>query len=198
MKRTQILAALLGLGFGLASAANAATSVVLSASGPFTPGSVITLTTTVTQNGAEAPVTGVLGNINYPNALVDPMLASNSQVPLSTVGDMAAGWGNQLPGEGLICTTVFCVAFNQPNPLGATAGVTNLAIAQTHFLIDPATPVGAVIDFVWRTTPTTQGLSWYGVTQAPGVSVTVIPEPTTVALLGLGLIGLAVAGRRRA
>ena len=40
-------------------------------------------------------------------------------------------------------------------------------------------------------------VGWFGITgpQALG-SYTVVPEPTTAALMGLGLLGLAVAGRR--
>ena len=41
------------------------------------------------------------------------------------------------------------------------------------------------------------GVGFFGITgpQTLG-SYTVIPEPTTAALMGLGLLGLAVAGRR--
>jgi hypothetical protein len=41
-------------------------------------------------------------------------------------------------------------------------------------------------------------LDWFGVTNAPGVSITVVPEPATALLLGAGLLALALAGRRPA
>jgi hypothetical protein len=40
-------------------------------------------------------------------------------------------------------------------------------------------------------------LSFFGLTSANGVTVTIVPEPTTAGLMGLGLIGLAISGRRR-
>ena len=42
------------------------------------------------------------------------------------------------------------------------------------------------------------GVGFFGVTGTAQIgSYTVVPEPTTAALMGLGLLGLAVAGRRR-
>ena len=104
-----------------------------------------------------------------------------------------------------------CVAFNQIHTevggvysVPVEAGLTNFPIATTHFFVDPTTPVGTVLQFTWRTTPTSSGLDWFGTTNAPGVSITVVPdaitsvpEPTSAALAGAGLLGLAVATRRR-
>jgi len=50
----------------------------------------------------------------------------------------------------------------------------------------------------WQTTPSTQRLDFFGVTNAPGYSITIVPEPATTALLCVGLLRLAVATRRRA
>ena len=196
MKRTRILTVLAGVGLLFASTANAATSISLVASGTFTPGSNITLKTFATSNGGET-ATGVLGNLNYSTAVLTGNAGLNSQVNLGTIGDMLPGWSS----NGLICTTVFCTAFNQTKALPAgTAGITNQQIATTVFTINSSVAPGTVITLNWRTTPASQGLTWFGLTQSPGVSVTVvpIPEPTTAALLGLGILGLAVAGRRRA
>lgn len=201
MKRTLTMMAAAAVGV-FAVSANALTSLTLVPSGTFMPGSLLTLTTIATSNGGET-ATGVIGNINYSNAALNAVgqpggpAGPNTQVSLGTIGDALPGWSN----GGLICTTAFCTAFNQTKALPAgTAGITAVPIAATFFNIDPTTPAGTVLNFVWRTTPTTQGLSWFGLTNTAGVSVTVvpIPEPTTAALLGLGLVGLAVAGRRRA
>jgi len=164
-------------------------------SGPFTPGSTVTLATFVTSDGGEMDNT-VFGAINYPDATVNTNLAGNSQVNLSTVGTAAPGWLT----NGLVCSTLFCTAFGQINAIGpAQVGLTDAQIATTTFVIDPSDSIGTVINFTWRTSPSTQGLDWFGITNAPGVSITVVaPEPTTAALLGAGLLGFAVAARRDA
>jgi hypothetical protein len=178
------------------ASAHATVSVTLSASGAFTPGSVITLNTFVTANGGEIDNT-VFGRITYPGSQVNGPLDPG---PAGTQSQ------NILPGAGWIigslsCTTATCVAFNQINstlPQPDPINVTNFLIAITTFTIELDELPGSVINFNWASTPSTQRLDFFGLTTSPGVSITVIPEPTTAALLGLGLLGLVVASRRRA
>ena len=197
MKRTLTSLFAVALVAAFAGAASATVSVSLNVVGPTTvpAGSVITLAAVVTQDDATTD-NGVFGAVNDVSGQFT-LASSGTQVNLGTVGTAAAGWVS----GALTCTTTFCTAFNQINGTApATAGVTNLVIGSLVATLNGSLANGTVVNFNWRTTPSTQRLDWYGVLQAPGASVTigVIPEPTTAALIGFGLFGLAFAGRRRA
>ena len=57
---------------------------------------------------------------------------------------------------------------------------------------------GTVLTWNWQTTPTATQLSFFdAVPSVPAIQITVIPEPGTAALLGIGLLGVAVAARRQ-
>ena len=194
MKRTLISLVAVAFATAVAVSASAATDVTLSVAGPTTvpAGSVITLQAIVTADGGETD-NSVFGAVIQPGAAV-ATLTAGSQVNLSTVGTAAPGWSS----GALTCTTAFCVAFSQVNPNGAqTAGVTNLVIGTMTATLSGALTAGTVVNFNWRTTPSTQRVDWYGLTNGAGTSVTIVPEPTTAALIGFGLFGLAFAGRRR-
>ena len=186
MERTLHLFTAIVLVVASAVSATAATSINLTGPTTALQGELITLETFATADGGETDNT-IFGAINYQDAFVNSNVGGNTQTPLfSSLG-------------AFLCTTAFCTAFSQVNAAGPIAvNLTNALLASTTFTVDPATPIGTVLNFAWRTAPSTQRLDWFGITNAAGITVTVVPEPTTVVLLGLGLMGLAVAGRRRA
>jgi len=197
MKRTLTTLMVLAAFAGFASAANAA-SVVMSSLGGNTasPGDVITIQTHVSVTSAETAV-AIFGAITYTGAHV-----AAAAVPSTTNSQTALpGWATSL--SPLSCTSARCLAFSQIDGSPPNNPLTQVSflISETKFTVHLTTPLGTITNFNWQTTPSTQRLLFFGVPFAqPGVSVTIvaIPEPTTAAMLGLGLLGLALAGRRRA
>jgi hypothetical protein len=196
MKRTLI--ALMAVTFAAASA-NAASVVVSSSSGStISPaGGLITLSVAVTVAPADGLDGSLFGALTYPSVLGSLVGQQGTQSAFVPV----------LPGTpfglgALSCTTARCVMFSQvAGAQGPQAGNVAGFVIATQNVTVPALPAGTVLNWNWQTTPSTQRLDFFGaVADVPALSITVvpIPEPTTAALLGLGLVGLSVAGRRRA
>lgn len=190
MKRSAILSIVVAVTTIAAFAANAA---IITLAGPSTAtrGEVIFLTATGSTGVGPADEGGisVIGNILYQTAFVDPNVAGSSQ------NAVVPGWTNGV----LDCTTARCRGFNQIAPVGTTPFVPALSdflVSSTSFIIDPATPLGTVVTFSWQTSPFSGSVLFFGAVSGPGiVTVTIVPEPTTAALLCVGLVGL-VTGRR--
>ena len=170
---------------GLTSAANAAVSVVLSADhATYAVNDTITLTATATANAGET-ATAVFGDMlmDNPGALSG---GSASQVALQSFNGAITWVTGTNP-----CTTSQCTMMNQIGGLGA------LPVSNTPLAIATATFTAAapgVVNATWLAST----FDFFGLAVPGGTSFTIVPEPTTAALLGLGLFGLAVAGRRRA
>lgn len=185
MKRTLIAVAAL---VGLASAANAASVTVVANSASYVIGDTITLTVTADTQGGSSLL--AFGRLLFDTPTGDTAGGAPNQSAMLAFGSIP--W---LTGP-LVCTSSSCEMMNQISPITATpVGSTTPLIATVSFL---ATSAG-VTNVSWDTNQAGGfGLDFFGVTNAPGTSYTVVPEPTTAALLGLGMLGLAVAGRRRA
>jgi len=84
------------------------------------------------------------------------------------------------------------VAFDQLQFIN-TAGLTVSNLLQATVTLQ-LTGVAGILQIDWTEGGGT-GLNFFGLTSAPGATI-VIPEPTTAALLGLGLFGLVLARRR--
>jgi hypothetical protein len=161
------------------SAAEAATLTITPDKAIYAVGETIMLSIVGdSEGGADSFVTGRL--------VFDASLAeyvTGSQTPLTSFGG-AVPWATFPVGGG----AGFADAFHQivsPNPFP----VDNLLEA-TVILI--ATAPGS-LDIAWGSIGVE--LRFFGLTSAPGVSVTLVPEPATLLLVSAGV--LALAQRRR-
>jgi len=142
---------------------------------------------TVTGDDGGASAYGVFGRLEYSGALVDN--GTRSQITLVGLG---GPWTKGLllgKDDGISASSE---VFNQITLPKDTA--TNLPAAfATATLIAQA--VG-VVNVNWNTIFSSGfQLDFFGLTNAPGTSFTIVPEPATAALLALGVIALAAARR---
>jgi hypothetical protein len=194
MKRTLITVAAL---VGLASAASGATLTLNTDKNTYLVGETITLTVTAT-NAAETD-SGITGVVLYTTSLISPTAGGATQTPLTSLGG-AVTWTQGALATFCTDASGSCRMFSQVSPVGAQSVSTPLSpfiLSTKTFVAD----VTGTANFNWLTSPATpaaQRLDYFGVTSSAGKSIEiVVPEPTTAALLGLGLFGLAMSGRRR-
>jgi hypothetical protein len=166
----------------VALSAHALATVDVTAVGTPLPGATITLQVHVSVTPADGNDSAIFGSLVYPTSGIAAP-TPGTQTPLGET------WG----GAPLACNTSRCVMFSQVNPLGPNpADLTNFLIAQQDYSILPGTLPGTVLTWTWQTTPTATQLDFYNaVAPVPAVEITVVPEPTTAALLCIGLLVLA-------
>jgi hypothetical protein len=185
MKRTLFVVAAL---VAFATAASAATISVVSNKLTYGVGEQVILTVTGDSQGGKDDA--VLGRLEYSAALTTTLTSSQSQFTRGG-GVIFALTGSLAQGDG------FADVINQIIDSGGTPRtVDNLQISTATLVADAAGTVAVS----WATGVGFQ-LDFFGLdaTSQPGTiaSFTIIPEPTTAALLGLGLLGLVLGGRRR-
>jgi PEP-CTERM motif-containing protein len=172
----------------LASPVGAATLSISSDKLTYNVGETMTLTVFGDDEGAIAY--SIYGKLLYSGALVDN--GPNNGTQFQTL--LGPGWTKNVllaTDDGVDASID---AFGQIS-LPAQSADNLPGLLSTVTLI--ATAPGAV-DVSWDDSAVHPGfgLQFFGLTSAPGTSFTIVPEPTTAALLGLGLLALAIRRRR--
>lgn len=182
MKRTLFIVAAV---LGFATAAGAATLSVASDKLTYSIGETISLT--VTGDSAGGKDFSIFGQLIYEAALTETVTSSQTQHTRGG-GTFFATTGVLNQGDG------FADVFNQIIDITSPRSVDQLQIATATLVAQLAGVVN--VDFRDDTGSGFE-LDFFGLSSAPGTTFTIIPEPTTAALLGLGLMGLVLGGRRR-
>jgi len=185
MKRTLVVVAAV---VGFAAAASASTLSVISTTtsnvvqNTFAPGDTIVLRITGDATGVTS--NGIHGELTYNGALTTDVGG--------TQGDWYSTLGTQFLGDGV------SVAFDQGNGQANPTAPNNQISTSTITLLADATGISIVR---WGG----ENLQFFDIYTSSGGfgdmpdahSFTIIPEPATAGLIGLGLLGLVLGGRRR-
>jgi len=185
MKRTLFVVVAL---VAFATASNASSLSVVSNKTTYAPGEAITLSVSGDSVGAASSY-AIFGRLQYTGG---GSVISNTQTQ--------KGVGSAWTTGGLTNGVGFSDSFNQIAPLNGVGGstATSLPAKNPFSTITLIAGLTGTVNVAWNVvTGSGFELNFFGLTNAPGTSFTIIPEPTTAALLGLGLVGLTLGGRRR-
>ena len=169
---------------GFAAVANAASLTITPDKTSYSVGESIVLTITGDSGGAAAQ--GVFGALELTGS-GSMTYASGSQSQISSFGGGLPWTMSAVGAQNTVFNQVVGVT---PLPGDWTSP---LAVA-----VYTASTLGDV-NIGWDNDGTPGNLNFFGIAvgDAGTASVTIVPEPTTAALMGLGLLGLALAGRRK-
>jgi hypothetical protein len=166
--------------------AQAATLTMSADKATYATSEIITITVIGDSQGASA--IGAFGTVGYDSLLVSTGTHTQTAMRNSlTVKWTRGGLNTDLP----IANTFD--SFSTINGATIPANSTKKLTAVMTFSAD----AGGLAAFDWYVGPLSQTLDFFGLSAANGVTVSIIPEPSTAGLMGLGIIGLVVAGRRR-
>ena len=187
MKRTLFVAAIV---LGFATAANAASLSISSDQASYNVGDTITLTLSGSTTSGET-TTQVYAAVSYSSALTETV--SSSQQPHTT------SFGNNNWTQGALPVSDGQAALlNQIAGLSPSSNGSGVSSATATLVAQAAGTV--VVSFIEGGSA---ALDYFGITTNAGAGggtsfvINAIPEPTVASLIGLGLVGLAVGGRRR-
>jgi hypothetical protein len=192
MKRTLVVVAAV-VGFATAASAGIlnvfTTNVSNVAQQSFFVGDTILLKVTGDGQG-QASEDSIAGLLEYSGAITNTVSFNHSQY-------LPAGSGAGACPDAVLCNDGFAYAFSQTGgPVVNFTGTSVITLTATAAGVSQVTWGGTLLDFFGIYSYSSGGLSI-----PTGASFTinpVIPEPTTAGLVGLGLLGLALGGRRRA
>jgi len=177
---------------GFATVANAATLTVTADAATYTTTDTITLTVTGSIDPNSEAAFNLFVTLGVPgNATFDSASAEQAFTPGmfgNTNWSVGAGESNVNAGVYSAFDQIFGTG---AAPFGNNYNGVDTATITATALFTAGAPGAAAFDFGSDT-------NFFGISGASsGVTVTIVPEPTTAALMGLGLFGLAMAGRRR-
>jgi hypothetical protein len=165
----------------LAASASAVTLTVTPDKSTYLVGETITLSVFGDAEGTQTNV--ILGRLLFPAGLAS--YVDGSQSPLTSFNGGLTWIQGSLAGGPGFAYAFYQIGDQSPLPVDGplTASVILLATASGS------------LDFAWETSGDEQ-LNFFGLTNAPGGSVTIVPEPATGLLVGIGLVATALATRR--
>jgi hypothetical protein len=172
----------------IAAGANATTLSVSPDKLTYAVGETITLSISGDDEGASAY--GCFGRLLYRGDIIDN--GTRTQKAVHGPSGYFTKGALQATDDGVNASSD---AFNQASI--AAASPDNLP-AENPFAT--VTLIAVAVGFVnvnWDTSTPGYQLDYFGLTNAPGTSFTIVPEPATAALLGLGLLLLGALGRPR-
>jgi hypothetical protein len=179
-KSSKLLCTVTAAGALLAGSASAVTLTITPDKSTYLVGETITLSVFGDAEGAQA--SSIFGRLLFASGLAT--FVDSSQEPLTSFsGVLTWTTGNLTGGAGFADAFLQVISVN-PHPVdGPLTAIVTLSASAPGSL-----------DYAWQTSGQEQ-LDFFGLTTAPGGSVTIVPEPASALLVALGL-GVISAVRR--